>query len=205
MLVQKTLVWQLQLLCAEIARIYRGTYVHIYTQMNNFTSVYKYAKSKQERDPDVARLAFSVKHKKDLQARRVAKRTAKWICKNVFFLYLKMNGTTPAIAVYKKEGKLEYRDIRCIQAAANGIESTKQAVDSTLASIIKGYDSDEEDEANAEDADAADEHDMYVELNVNIQGPSDGVDCGKEDADVERGDNPEDNSLAAIEVQRVTM
>ena len=53
--------------------------------MNNFTIVYKYAKSKQERDPDVARLAFSVKHKKELQARLVAKRTAKWISKNVFF------------------------------------------------------------------------------------------------------------------------
>ena len=60
--------------------------------------------------------------------------------------------------------------------------------------------------------DGADEHDVYAELGVNAQGPSDSVDVGGEGAEVEQVDIEEDgengdvqDTLGAIEVQRVAM
>jgi len=163
----------------------------------------------QDKNPDIARLIFHLKHKKEMQAKLVAKRTDKWISKNVFILQLRMNDK-PAIAIRKSECKPEYRDIRCIQAAANSSASKKHALDSLLASIMSDYQS--EDEQDNEDGveDAADEHDVYAELGVNAQGPSDGGDCGGDAAEVEQVDADQDgddgdavDTLAAIEAQRL--
>lgn len=171
----------------------------------------KYVIDAQEKNPDIARLLFHVKHKRELQAKLVAKRTEKWISKNVFILYLRMNGT-PAIAIRKQEGKLEYRDIRCIQAAADSNASKTHSLDSMLATIMSDYQSDDEKDDQEEVVDGADEHDVYAELGVNAQGPSDSVDVGGEGAEVEQVDIEEDgdngdvqDTLGAIEVQRVAM
>ena len=101
------------------------------------------------------------------------------MAKTLLIVHLRVD--PPAIAIGTADGKLVFRDIRCMQTAAGGPASKKCTMDSALTSMLANYDSDADSNEDA-DCGTDDDHDVAAELGVDAAHPGSGDGVGDVEA-----------------------